>query len=124
VRLTLQSTGGHWGSEVCRAWARTDHSNAPLCKLRTLVLLFFGCAFLDGLVAFAGSSLKIALVYLVAGWASLTGIFDVIAATRLRRYVTGEWLLAVSLWSASAWPRIQAAILGTRVRWTRGALSG
>lgn len=36
------------------------------------------------------------LLYLIAIWASLTGIFKMLAAMRLRRYITGEWLLLLS----------------------------
>ena len=36
------------------------------------------------------------LVYLVAAWALITGAFEIAAGVRLRRYVTGELLLALS----------------------------
>jgi uncharacterized membrane protein HdeD (DUF308 family) len=36
------------------------------------------------------------LVYLVAAWALITGGFEIAAGVRLRRYVTGELLLALS----------------------------
>jgi uncharacterized membrane protein HdeD (DUF308 family) len=37
----------------------------------------------------------VALVFVIAAWAIVTGVFEVMAAVRLRKYVTGEWLLAL-----------------------------
>jgi uncharacterized membrane protein HdeD (DUF308 family) len=36
------------------------------------------------------------LLYFVAGWLIVTGLFEVVAAVRLRRYVRGEWALALA----------------------------
>jgi uncharacterized membrane protein HdeD (DUF308 family) len=38
----------------------------------------------------------LALVYIIAAWALLTGIFQIAAAMRLRQYVSGEWLLVLT----------------------------
>ena len=38
----------------------------------------------------------LALLYLIATWAVVTGIFEVWAAVQLRREITGEWLLVLS----------------------------
>src|SRR5207244_4300331 len=38
----------------------------------------------------------LALVYVIAAWALATGVFEIAAALRLRRYIPHEWLLAVS----------------------------
>jgi uncharacterized membrane protein HdeD (DUF308 family) len=38
----------------------------------------------------------LALVYVIAAWAAVTGAFELAAAVRLRKYITGEWLLALS----------------------------
>jgi uncharacterized membrane protein HdeD (DUF308 family) len=49
-----------------------------------------------GLLTFAWPAITaIALLYLIAFWAMLTGIFEIVAGIRLRKTIANEWLLLV-----------------------------
>lgn len=61
-------------------------------------LLLSGVAgVLAGLAAFIVPALTaLVLLYVIAAWAILTGVLELTAAIRLRRQLTGEWLMALS----------------------------
>jgi len=70
-----------WRGEVDRWW----------------VILLEGLAGVAaGIVTFIWPGISaLALLYVIAAWALVTGVLEIAAAIRLRKIITGEWLLAL-----------------------------
>jgi uncharacterized membrane protein HdeD (DUF308 family) len=50
-----------------------------------------------GIIAFIWPGITaLALIYLIAAWAIVTEIFEVVATVQLRKEIEGEWLLGLS----------------------------
>jgi uncharacterized membrane protein HdeD (DUF308 family) len=64
----------------------------------------WGVLVLEGIAGIVASVIAIlwpgitayALVVVIAAWALVTGAFEIAAAVRLRKHISGEWLLALS----------------------------
>lgn len=66
------------------------------------------------------------LLYLIAVWAIVTGIFEIVAAVRLRKEITNEWLLILAGLASVVFGVLIAAVPGAgalAVVWWIGAYS-
>ena len=65
---------------------------------RWLVLLIEGIlSVVAGVLAFVIPGITaLVLLMLIAAWAIVTGAFEIVAAIQLRKYIRGEWLLAIA----------------------------
>jgi uncharacterized membrane protein HdeD (DUF308 family) len=61
------------------------------------ILLQGICGIAVGLMTFLWPQVTgLILLFFIAGWAILTGLFQIVAAIRLRKVISGEWLLGLS----------------------------
>lgn len=64
----------------------------------------WGVLLLEGIIGILAAAATVlwpavttlALVFIIGAWAILTGVAEIGAAIRIRRHVTGEWLLAIA----------------------------
>ena len=64
----------------------------------------WGALLIEGVAGIAAAAITIlwpgitalALGIVIASWAIVTGVFELVAAVRLRKHITGEWLLALA----------------------------
>jgi uncharacterized membrane protein HdeD (DUF308 family) len=98
--ITLTALVWTWG-----AYALVDGVCALVSAVRAAtsyqrwgMLLLEGVAGIAaGIVAFGWTGITaLTLLYLIAAWAIVTGIFEIAAAIRLREMIEGEWLLGLA----------------------------
>jgi uncharacterized membrane protein HdeD (DUF308 family) len=86
------------------AYAFVDGVFALVLAFRKSERGHWGALLLQGMIGVAAGVATLllpivtalALVYLVATWAIITGILEIVSAVRLRKVIEGEWLLALS----------------------------
>jgi uncharacterized membrane protein HdeD (DUF308 family) len=80
------------------AFAIVAGIRAPRDYKRWWVLLIEGIlSVIAGVLAFAVPGITaLFLLGLIAGWAILTGVIEIVAAIQMRKYITGEWLMILS----------------------------
>lgn len=98
--ITLLALVWLWG-----AYALVDGIFAVVAAIRAVdlhqrwgMLLLEGiCGIAAGIIAFAWPGITaLVLALLMAVWAIVTGILEIMAAVRLRQMIDGEWLLGLS----------------------------
>lgn len=80
-------------SNIVAAASRTRERQAPWWALVLAGLVSIGA----GMLAFFLPDLTaVALLYIIAGWAAVSGVLHLVAAIRLRKQISGEWLMVLS----------------------------
>jgi uncharacterized membrane protein HdeD (DUF308 family) len=76
---------------IVMAFRKTDRGRWGALLLQGIIGIGAGVATLLVPIVTA-----LALVYLVATWAIITGVLEIVTAVRLRKVIEGEWLLGLS----------------------------
>ncbi|HEV7842287.1 MAG TPA: HdeD family acid-resistance protein [Pyrinomonadaceae bacterium] len=97
------------------AFAIVAGIRAPREYKRWWVLLIEGIfSVIAGVLAFAVPGITaLFLLGLIAAWAILTGVMEIVAAIQMRKYITGEWLMILS--------GIASILFGGLLLWNPGA---
>lgn len=99
-RITLVALVWLWGSYALAdgVFALIAAVRAAGRQQRWVMLVLRGMTGIAaGIIAFAWTGMTaVVLVYLIAAWAIVSGIFEIAAAVRLRRVIEGEWLMGLS----------------------------
>ncbi len=85
-------------------WAIVDGVSTLVSAFQERGRAYWWVALIEGIVGVAAGIVAIAwpgitalvLLFLIAAWAVVTGLFEVIAAVRLRQEIENEWWLAVA----------------------------
>jgi uncharacterized membrane protein HdeD (DUF308 family) len=97
--ITLLSLVWIWGAYafVEGVFTLVAAARAAEQSQRWGMLLLEGlCGIAAGIIAFAWPGITaLVFVYLLAAWAIVTGILEIVAAVRLRKMIQGEWLLGL-----------------------------
>ncbi|MBO0724857.1 MAG: HdeD family acid-resistance protein [Blastocatellia bacterium] len=98
-RITLSVLAPLFGAYamINGIFAMIEVSRRDVSQERWRPLLFEGAvSVIVGVMAFAWPGLTArGLLFLIAFWAVVTGVFEIITAIRLRHEISGEWMMAL-----------------------------
>lgn len=81
---------------VISAIRRGDHTNTAATPWWVMLIQGIAGIAAGVITWFAPLATALALLYIFAAWAIVTGVFEIVVAVRLRKVITGEWLLILS----------------------------